>query len=247
MTRWLVTCSYDGTNFAGWQKQTNKRSVEAEINKAISAFDKGPFAVVGCSRTDAKVHALGQCFHYDTKLNFAEIGLVKAINTYLPADIYIIGARVVPVDFHARFSAKAKTYKYLINNGPYDVVLRNYQYHVPKELDLEAMQQAATVFIGTHDFSAFCVTSTKEKENQIRTIRAIKITKRGNIITLFFRGNSFLRYMVRMMVQTLVEVGRGRLSKEEVAAMLASKDKDACRYNAPPCGLYLVEVTYALD
>ena len=244
MKRFLITCSYDGSDFAGWQKQNNKRCVQTEIEKAVACFDQGSFLVVGCSRTDAKVHARGQRFHYDTDLKMNGSQVVKAINTHLPKDVFIMEAKEVGLDFHARYHANNKCYKYLINNKEYDVLTRNYQTYIKDKLDVAKMREAAKLFIGKQDFTTFCATTLKEKENQVREVRSIDISEDNGLITLTYEGKGFLRYMVRMMTQTLIEVGRGKIDKNDVERMLKAKDKRACRYNARPEGLYLVRIDY---
>ena len=244
MKRFLVTCAYDGSNFAGWQKQKNKRCVQSEIENAISVFDTRDYRIVGSGRTDAKVHALGQRFHWDTEISIDGNQTVKAINAHLPEDIRIVEALEVPLTVHARFSAIGKCYRYLINNGTYDIFARNYQGFVREKLDIEKMRNASTVFCGEHDFTSFCATTLLEKENQIREITSITIDKTDDLITLQFDGNGFLRYMVRMITQTLIEVGKGKLTEKDVETMLRAKNKKACRYNARPEGLYLVGIEY---
>ena len=245
MTKYLVTCAYDGSNFTGWQRQKNSRSVQGEIEKAITCFDKVDHIIVGSSRTDAKVHALGQRFHWQTSLKLSEYQVVRALNSHLPPDIRALAAVVVPDDFHARYSVRGKSYRYIINNGQYDVIRRNYQTFIRNKLDVEKMKEAAELFIGEHDFTSFCATTLAEKENQVRKLQRLTIEKQDDIITLTFYGNGFLRHMVRMLTQTLIEVGRGKIDKTAVAKMLAAKDKRACRYNAKPEGLYLLQVEYA--
>jgi len=244
MKRFLVTCSYDGSDFAGWQKQENKRCVESEIEKALAGFDQRASSIVGSGRTDAKVHALAQRFHYDTTLEISASQVVKALNSHLPEDIFIKEAQAVSRDFHARFHAINKCYRYLINNRDYDVLMRNYQTYVKDRLDVARMRETAELFVGHQDFATFCATTFEEKENQVREIRSLVVSDNEGIITLTFEGKSFLRYMVRMISQTLIEVGRGKLTKDEVEEMLKAKDKSACRYNAKPEGLYLVRIDY---
>jgi len=244
MNKFLVTCTYDGTDFVGWQVQKSKRSVQSEIEKAIACFDKDKHIIVGCSRTDAKVHALGQCFHWETNLNIKSKQVIDAINAHLPDDIRIINAEKVNQDFHARYHAKKKCYKYIINNGEYNIFERNHQVFIKEKLNIEKMQVAAEIFIGIHDFTTFCATTLKEKNNQSREITALTIKQIKDIIEIEFEGIGFLRYMVRMISQTLIEVGKGKLSNEEVEEMLNACDKSACRYNAKPEGLYLVRIDY---
>ncbi len=244
MKRYLVVCLYDGTDFCGWQVQNNKRSVAGEITKALSAFHKKPIVIVGAGRTDQGVHAEGQAFHFDSNLDMTPKQYMKALKTYLPSDIQIASIKEVSNDFHARFSAKGKHYRYIINNGKYNIFNRNHEVYLPFKLDVALMQEAAKCFLGTHDFSSFCTTKYSEKEIQVRTIHSITIGEDRGIITFDYYGDSFLRHMIRMITETLVEVGKGKLSKEEVLIMLEAKTKGVCRYKAPACGLYLMRVIY---
>jgi tRNA pseudouridine38-40 synthase len=240
--RYKCVVSYDGSRFAGWQKQAADLTVQETIEKAISRIVNHEVVIVGSGRTDAKVHALGQVFHFETERKISSFQ--KAINSQLPPDIYIKSIEEVTEDFHSRFDAKYKHYDYLINNGEYNPCMANYSCYIKDKLDLTLMKQASEVFIGTLDFTSFNATKLGENENQIRTIYKIEITKKDDFITISYYGNGFLRYMVRMITQTLIEVGLGNVSIDEVQQMLDKKDKASCSYNAEPQGLYLIEVGY---
>lgn len=240
--RYKAIVSYDGSAFDGWQIQKNGRTVQQEINKAISKITNQQINIVGSGRTDSKVHAKGQTFHFDTDKQFKDIA--HAINSQLPEDIFIRSVEPVDDDFHARYSVKWKHYDYVINNGEYSPLLRNYSCFVKKKLNIEKMKEVAQVFIGEHDFTSFNSTSKEEIENQVRTISKIDINCENDIITLSFYGDGFLRYMVRMISQTIIEAGLERITVEEVEKMLLAKSKTACNFNGEGCGLYLVEVGY---
>jgi tRNA pseudouridine38-40 synthase len=242
--RYLATVAYDGKDFWGWQSQHHHRNVQDCIEEALAKFHPVYVEIVGSGRTDRGVHAKGQRFHFDSDLNMTCHQMMAAINCNLPEDVKVTAMEVVPSSFHCRFHATRKRYDYLINNGPYDLFLRNSHLFVKDILDIQQMRQASLLLIGEHDFSTFCANRTSEKENQVRTITRLEIIKTDHTIQMIFEGKGFLRYMVRMLAQTLIEVGRGRITIDQVQEMLEAKDKDACRFNAKPYGLYLMEVHY---
>lgn len=242
--RYLVSCSYDGSNFVGWQSQPNKRSVTQEIEIALEKFHQKAISICGCSRTDALVHASDQRFHFDSDLVITEDKMRQAINTFLPDDIRINNCVVVDNEYHARYHSSSKEYEYLINNGEYDIFARNYQCYISKELDIDKMIEASKVFIGEHDFTSFNTSTLKDYPNQVREIYSIDISKSSDTISLYFHGNGFLRYMVRMITQSLIEVGLSKLEIVDIRKMLEAKDKRACRYKAEAQGLYLRRINY---
>ncbi|MFV0255747.1 MAG: tRNA pseudouridine(38-40) synthase TruA [Erysipelotrichaceae bacterium] len=242
--RYLVSCQYDGSAFMGWQLQPELRSVSAEILKALKAFHKKDIVIYGCSRTDALVHASDQRFHFDSDLNISADKMKIAINTYLPEDIVVNAVELVDSNFHARYHATAKEYQYLINNGVYDIFRRNYQVHIKDGLDVEKMKEASKLFLGEHDFTSFNASPLKEIPNQVRKISKIDITKDQDIISISYQGTGFLRYMVRMLSQCLIEVGLNKITLLEVKEMLEKKDKDVFRLNGEPQGLYLRRIYY---
>lgn len=240
--RYKCIVSYDGTGFAGWQIQKGYRSVQQEIQQAISKIANQPIKIVGAGRTDSHVHAVGQCFHFDLDKQYKDIR--KAINSQLPKDIYIREIEIVDESFHSRFSAFYKHYDYLVNDGPYSPLLRNYCYQIHDRLDEELMRKATKILEGTHDFTSFNATSISEIENQVRTIYKIDIERRDNMVRLSFYGDGFLRYMVRILSRCLIEVGLQNLSLEQLQKMLLAKNKQVCSYNCAAEGLYLIEVSY---
>ena len=240
--RYKATVSYDGSGYYGWQSQNDKPSVQQKLNEAISSITNETVSITGSGRTDSRVHAYGQTFHFDTDKKFAD--LASSINSQLPDDIHVIKVEEVSDDFHARYDVRWKHYDYLINNGPYDPLKRNYCVHEQEKLDTELMKKAGDVFLGEHDFTSFNATKKQEIANQTRTIYNISVASDGNMIRISFYGSGFLRYMVRMLAQTMIEAGKGKITANEIREMLDKKDKEACHYNGQPQGLYLMEVGY---
>ena len=240
--RYKATVSYDGSGYYGWQSQNDKPSVQQKLNEAISRITNETVSITGSGRTDSRVHAYGQTFHFDTDKKFADLAL--SINSQLPDDIHVIKVEEVSDDFHARYDVRWKHYDYLINNGPYDPLKRNYCVHEKEKLDVELMKKAGDVFLGEHDFTSFNATKKQEIANQTRTIYNVSVASEGDMIRISFYGSGFLRYMVRMLAQTMIEAGKGKISPDEIREMLDKKDKEACHYNGQPQGLYLMEVGY---
>ncbi|MBR5049631.1 MAG: tRNA pseudouridine(38-40) synthase TruA [Erysipelotrichaceae bacterium] len=240
--RYKAIVSYDGSQFSGWQCQPDKPSVQDCLEKAISTIADQPVKITGSGRTDSGVHAYGQVFHFDLEKTYRD--LKTAINSQLPPTVYIRSVEAVSDDFHSRYDVCWKHYDYLINNGEYDPTRRSYCCFEREKLDIELMAKAAEVFVGTHDFTSFNATGKDEIVNQERTIYNIHVAKEDDMIRLSFYGSGFLRYMVRMIAQTIMEAGKKRITAQEIREMLEKKDKQACHYNGGPQGLYLVEVGY---
>lgn len=246
--RLKCTVAYDGSAFAGYQRQPKDRTVQGEIEQAISRIMKQPVVVHASGRTDAGVHAHGQVFHFDSHLVIPAERWVKAINKLLPADIHIRQVEVVPMDdyqFHARFSATEKEYRYRLKTLPpheYNPCERRYVTYVYHPLDLEVMREAVKIFIGTHDFRTFA--ANPAGHDCVRTISKIEIHETSEGIEFIFVGNGFLRYMVRSLVGTVLEVGRHRLTLERVSELLQACERKQCRWTAPAQGLTLWEVSY---
>jgi tRNA pseudouridine38-40 synthase len=245
MTRVKITISYDGTLFSGYQVQPEKRTVQLELEKALTKMHKGKKVKVSSSgRTDARVHAIGQVCHFDTELSLPKEAWKKALNALITDDIYIKDANIVDDQFHARYSAKAKEYQYILLLGSEgDVFKRNYAYHYPYPLNFEKMKEAAMLLQGTHDFTSFCAANTDVKD-KVRTIYSIEITKAGNQLVMTFKGNGFLYNMVRILVGTLLEVGNGKINPAEIEAIIVAKNRAKAGKTAPAQGLYLKEVFY---
>jgi len=242
--RYKFTCSYNGNNYVGFQSQRNGVAIQDVIEKALEHIFHQKERIIMSSRTDAGVHAYGQVFHYDVDKKMDTYKLKGAMNALLPKDIHIIKVQIVPESFHARFSVKEKTYEYLINNGEYDVFLEGFAYQCNYNLDLDKMIKASKLFIGKHDFSSFNTTPFTVKKDQTRTIKEFKITKSKGIIKIKVTGDGFLKNMVRIMVGTLIDVGRGQKTIKDVERMLKTPCKSKERYNISPSGLYLVKIKY---
>lgn len=242
--RFLLKFSYDGSNYAGFQTQPHLRTIQGELEEALTKVNNAiKTTITATGRTDRKVHALCQYAHADLSINITEKKLKRALNSNLPPDIHIIETKIVPNNFHARYNVKSKEYKYYLNTGEYNPLERNYIFQYNHELNIEAMQKASQCFLGVHDFRAF-VTDNKEKENCIREIYKLQINQKGAIICFTFEGNGFLRYQVRNMVGLLIRVGENKLSKEAVEKILLSKDRTKSGKTAPAEGLYLTKINY---
>lgn len=244
MKKFLLTISYDGTNYYGWQKQRNLSTVEAEVERAcIEAF--GPECeLVGTSRTDRGVHALGQraTIMCDTTVPINRVTYL--LNSKLPKDIVVTAAREVPLDFHPRYSTSQKTYEYKIVNADYMIPqLRNYAEFIYKPLDIGKMKIAAAHFIGEHDFRGFCSTDISVKST-VRTVYDIAITQTESILIMRFSGNGFLYNMVRILAGTLVYVGLGKIAPDDIPGILQSLDRTKAGKTLSPQGLTLVSIEY---
>ncbi|MBR2727222.1 MAG: tRNA pseudouridine(38-40) synthase TruA [Solobacterium sp.] len=242
--RYKCTVAYEGAAYCGWQRQKNGRSVQGVVEDALAGISNEGIRITGAGRTDAGVNAAGQVFHFDSRMELSAAKWRGAINSRLPEDIRIVSVEAVDDQFHARYGVRRKQYDYRIHTGGYDVFSRNTAYQCPYPIDVERMKDAAEVFIGRHDFAAFCSNSFAETPDQVRTVESIRFLEEGNLLTVSYTGAGFLRYMVRMMAGALLECGRGRLSKEEIRSLLEGKSKDTMRWNAPACGLTLVKIDY---
>jgi len=244
-----LAIAYDGTNYAGWQRQRNAVAVQEKIEDALSVILKRPVQIQGASRTDAGVHANGQCATFDAEgLNVPLNKLPQVINGLLPPDISVVGAEIVPEDFNPRFNAEYKTYTYKIYNAPYpNPLLLRYAAFEPRKLNVIAMKKAAQEFIGRHDFVAFCATGSSVKTT-VREVYDCKIKKEKNgIITLTISGNAFLYNMVRIIAGTLLYVGLGKIKPSEIEDIIMCKDRKLAGKTMPPQGLTLENVVYAIQ
>lgn len=242
--RYKVTCAYDGTNYAGFQSQKNALAIQDVLEMALKKLYKQDIRIIIASRTDAGVHAYGQVFVYDNEKQLSLYNIKTGLNTFLPNDIHINEIEVVRDDFHPRYHEKEKTYEYLINLGEFDPLLINRAYQSTYILDLEKMKKCAELFIGTYDFGSFNTSSYEEYPNQVRTIRVFKLKVKKDLLTITVTGNGFLRNQIRIMVGTLIEVGRGKKTIKDVKDMLKHPNKTTKRYNITPSGLYLKSIKY---
>ncbi len=237
---------YDGTSYHGFQVQedTSLPTIQGELEAAITTICGESIRITGSGRTDAGAHALGQVVNFHTSASVPTGRFPIALNSVLPRDIRIRQAESVPLSFHARFDATAKTYLYVVDNRPYSsAFLRNYVYHVPQPLDIAAIKAAAELLVGTMDYASFQSSGSSVKTS-VRTVYHLGVDPKGGVIRFSIRANGFLYNMVRNIVGTLLEVGKGKLTIEEIPAILAAHDRSQAGPTAPAQGLYLVAVEY---
>ena len=239
-----MSFSYDGSKYNGYQKQPNKNTIQDVLEKNLEKINSNKkVLLVASGRTDSGVHALNQKAHFDLNMDMDTDKLKYSINKMLPNDIYVNDIVKVSDDFHARFTAKRKKYTYRINTGIYNPIKSNYEYQYNNYLDMEKMKDAIKNFIGEHDFTSY-TKGNEDKESYIRVIYDAYIEKDEDIILITFIGNGFLRYMVRNMVGSLIEVGSNKISSDDIKKILDKKDRKEAGITAPSCGLYLVDVEY---
>lgn len=244
MKRIKLTIAYDGTNYCGWQVQPNGITVEEVVNKALKKLTGEDIQVIGASRTDSGVHALGNVAVFDTHTTIPPERISYALNQRLPEDIVIVKSEEVAEDFHPRYCDCSKTYEYHILNTRIPIPTKRLtNYFVSYDLDVEKMRKAAGYLIGEHDFVSFCNVRT-DVEDTVRTVTELEILKDGEEITIRISGNGFLYNMVRIIVGTLIRVGRGFYEPEKVKEILEAKDRKTAGVTAPPHGLILAEIRY---
>jgi tRNA pseudouridine38-40 synthase len=260
-----LTIAYDGTDFAGWQRQASDRTVQAAIEGALLPIEGTRAVLIGAGRTDAGVHAAGQVASVRLTSTIAIDELQRALNATLPEDVRVLAIDLVDERFNAQFAAKRKTYRYwMLSSGVVPPQLRRYVWHVPQAMNVGQMRDAASVLVGRHDFAAFQASGS----DVVTTMREVLVSRviesctdedpsssavlplnlpplaTGRLIAYEITGTGFLRHMVRNIVGTLVEIGRGRRPTDDIAAILASRDRSRAAATAPPHGLVLWEVTY---
>jgi tRNA pseudouridine38-40 synthase len=244
MARLKLTVEYDGTGYVGWQRQLNGISLQEVLERALGELFGTPVATEAAGRTDAGVHALGQVVAFDPPRTLPFTAYLRGLSALLPEDISVVAAEEVPADFDPRRWSTGKRYRYLLSNRPVRSPLRrrtHWQLFAP--LDVAAMTEAAPALLGTHDFSAFRAANC-EALTTLRTLRELAIVSSQDVVQFELEGTAFLKHMVRNIVGTLVEVGRGRQSVPWVAEVLASRDRSRAGPTAPSQGLVLVEVRY---
>lgn len=244
MRRVKLTIAYDGTNYCGWQVQPNGITIEEVLNKALSKLTGENIVVIGASRTDSGVHAMGNVAVFDTNTTIPPERIAMAVNRILPEDIVVVKSEEVPLDFHPRYCDCEKTYEYHIVNTRIPIPTKRLtNYFVSYELDIEKMREGASYLVGEHDFASFCNIKT-DVESTVRTVKELEILKNGNEITIRISGNGFLYNMVRIIVGTLIRVGRGFYEPKQVKEILEAKNRKAAGVTAPPHGLMLMEIRY---
>lgn len=244
MKRVMLTVAYDGTDYHGWQLQPNVTTIESVLNGALSTLLREEIKVIGASRTDTGVHALGNIAVFDTEARMPAEKISYALNQRLPQDIRIQASQEVPRDFHPRRQESRKTYEYKIYNSAFPMpVYRLYAHFTYVPLDVGQMQRAADYLIGEHDFKSFCSTATAA-ESTVRTIYEIKVDRLGQMITIQVTGSGFLYNMVRIIAGTLIEVGRGNLKPRQMEDILMARDRMQAGPTAPACGLTLIRYEF---
>jgi len=240
-----LTIEYDGTAYHGWQIQPGLQTIQGVMREEILRITQGDVNLIGAGRTDAGVHALGQVANFQTESTIDLTALQRGLNSLLPPDIVVKAVKEVGEEFHARFSARSKVYEYHILNRSYpSAVRRNYAWFIPHELNLPAMKKCGKLLIGSYDFSSFRA-SGDESRHSIREVLRLEIEQRENdLIVIVIEANAFLREMVRSIVGTLVDVGRGKTSFEEFKDIFAAHDRRQAGMTAPAQGLFLAEVKY---
>lgn len=249
--------SYDGSQYQGWQRQLNGPTIQGELEKGLAVLCGQHIPVHGAGRTDAGVHALGMTAHFLTSATMPLIAFSKGLNTFLPPDIRVLKADETDGAFHSRFSALAKTYRYDFCTGPVLLpYLRLYMAHFPGPFDLDRLKRACNILVGTHDFSSFERTGSRDRmatsgRGAVRTLFTAscfpKIGYEPGYYSIKLTGDGFLRQMVRIIAGTLVEIGQGKRPPEEMAAILAARNRTRAGLTAPACGLFLEKIYYIHD
>lgn len=244
MTRVKLSLAYDGSAYHGWQKQPRQNSIQGELESALQQLTQTVVPITGAGRTDAGVHALGQSAHFDTNMSLSPARWIRALNALLPRDIAVNRAEFVDENFHARFSALSKTYRYqILNTTEHAPLSRHHRVHIHYDLKLQKMRAAAKALSGLHCFTSFCAAGSVVPDHNI-DLHHIKIQRAGNEINMTLSARKFLKYMVRNIVGFLIEVGRGKRSPDEIQEIFNALDRKAAGPRAPAHGLILVEVKY---
>lgn len=242
--RVMLRVAYDGTAYSGWQLQPNAVTIEQRLNEALEDLFGVPMAVIGASRTDSGVHALGNAAVFDVDTRMPASKIAYALNTRLPEDIRVVNSSEVSPDFHPRHTESVKTYEYKIWNDTFpNPTVRLYSHFEYGEIDIERMTEAAKYLVGEHDFTSFCSAGT-QVENKVRTVFSVDIKRDGSMITVRVTGNGFLYNMVRIIAGTLLKVGQGAMEPADVKKALDGRDRQLAGPTAPARGLTLVKISY---
>lgn len=241
----LLTISYDGSHFHGWQIQQNAHTVQEEFQNALSRIIGDGFDIKGCSRTDSGVHANMYCISLKTNHPIPAERLKAALNRWLPLSIAVLECREVDIDFHARYSCKSKEYIYKIwNSEVRSPFLNGYALHYRYKLDEKLLNDAAQAYVGSHDFTSFCTQDSREQDNMIRTVKHFSVTREGDMVIMRVEADGFLYNMVRIMVGTLLRIQQGKIKPGQIPEILEKKNRQYAGPTAQACGLYLNKVNY---
>lgn len=244
MQNFLLTLLFDGSAYHGWQVQENAVTVQETLQDALERILGARYPVTGCSRTDAGVHALEFCCNVRAETSLAPERLLGALNAVLPRDIAVRDCRTVPLNFHARYDCRGKTYRYKLWNGKTrNPFWERRAYFYPYALDVDFLHAQAQAFLGRHDFSAFCAAKSDVRD-KVRTVRSVRMERQGDLVEYTVSGDGFLYNMVRIMVGTLLDIQAGKLPADSIPAILAGRDRTRAGVTAPPEGLYLAQVAY---
>lgn len=246
MARFKCTIQYDGTKFHGYQIQPDKRTVQGELEKVLANMHKSErVQVYGAGRTDAGVHAMGQVIHFDSSLKISGEAWKRAFNAQLPDDVSVSEVEEVHDDFHARFDALEKEYRYfLLNQKDPDPFRRHFVYHFPPRLDIDKINQACEYLKGTHDFTTFSSPKSTVRGSKVRTLYEASCVRNGNEVVFIFKGNGFLYNMVRILVGVLIDIGQGKMEPTEVPYLFEKRDRTLAGKTMEPHGLYMWKITY---
>lgn len=243
--RYLMTFSYNGKNYNGYQKQPNLKTIQQELEEALTFINnKNKVEIHASGRTDKGVHALGQTAHFDLDVSITPEKLNRAINSNISDAIHVIEVKPVEKDFHARYNAKKKRYVYTLNMGEFNPLEKDFIYQYNRPLNIKAMKEGIKQFIGKHDFEYF-VGGDNQKENYVRTIFLAEIKVEQDLVHFIFEGDGFMQYQIRNMVGTLIKIGKEKVESSVISAILEKKQKNIV-YCAKPCGLVLEKVIYSL-
>jgi len=245
MSNFKITIEYAGSNYHGWQRQAADRTIQGEIETALMTMTGHRITLTGSGRTDAGVHARNQVANFQCETRLAPEAFHKGLNSLLPEDIIITSCEMAPETFHARYDAKSKIYHYRMLNRPLPVAIsRQYAWHIRKKLDIEAMRNALRFIAGTHDFKAFEGSGSPRSDTVRCILHADLVHTDGGYIVFKIEGDGFLKFMVRNIVGTLVNVGLGKMTPDDFKRVLDSKDRGLAGITAPPHGLFLMDVKY---
>lgn len=245
MKNFKLVIEYDGTGYSGWQRQKSDRTVQGEIESALMTMTQQKITLIGSGRTDTGVHALAQTANFKCDTSLTSEAFQKGLNSLLPKDIVIKSCAPAPAEFHARFDAKSKAYRYhILNHHLHMAIGRQYVWQIRRPLDTHAMAKASQYFVGTHDFKAF-EGSGSPRAHTVRHVTMAQLSvEHGGKITFDIEANGFLRFMVRNIVGTMVDVGLGKLSFQDIPDIFLSRDRGRASATAPAHGLFLISVTY---